>query len=142
MGSMTFEGLNTGHPLFAPACAKGPSRFGPKTSGVMEGKSVFRAAGIYDPAETRSPAARAHDAEVALRTVLRRAAATASAVREALSVAGLIPEDAHVADLERIPVTRKERLPGLQVQVPPLWGMARPPDGGGPPHLRVTRSDL
>ncbi len=54
--------------------------------------------------------------------VLRRAAATASSLREALSAAGLIPEDARVADLERIPVTRKERLPGLQTQVPPFGG--------------------
>jgi len=96
---------------------------------VKEGRPVTRTAGVYDPAETRSATARARDIEATLRTVLRRTAATAPAVCNSLSTAGLVPEEARVADLERIPITRKEALPRLQAQGPAFGGWLGRPVG-------------
>ncbi len=86
-----------------------------------------RPPGIYDPNETRPQLERAHDLETALRAVLRGSARVAPAVRKALAAAGLVPEQMRLADLERIPVTRKESLPDQQAYALPFGGwLARP----------------
>src|SRR5256712_11646512 len=65
--------------------------------------------------------------EVALRRVVERAVPGSLALRQALEAAGVSPERATLADLPRIPLLKKESLPGRQSEAPP-WGgwLARP----------------
>src|SRR2546428_9738548 len=65
--------------------------------------------------------------EVALRRVVERAVTGSPALRQALEAAGVSPERVTLADLPRIPLLKKESLPGRQSEAPP-WGgwQARP----------------
>src|SRR3989442_11898783 len=65
--------------------------------------------------------------EVALRRVVERAVTGSPALRQALEAAGVSPERVTLADLPRIPLLKKESLPGRQGEAPP-WGgwLARP----------------
>src|SRR3989442_1309030 len=65
--------------------------------------------------------------EVALRRVVERAVIGSPALRQALEAAGVSPERVTLADLPRIPLLKKESLPGRQGEAPP-WGgwLARP----------------
>ncbi len=72
---------------------------------------------------------RIREQEAALRTIVQHAVTTAPAVREAFAAARLAPGDIHLADLERIPITRKEHLPARQAQALPFGGWLAQPLG-------------
>lgn len=66
--------------------------------------------------------------EERLRHIVRHAYAHAPAVRRILDAAGLSPGDIqHLADLDRIPVTSKDRLVELQAADPPFGGFLTVP---------------
>src|SRR2546422_5054664 len=97
--------------LAAPVCCKG----------------VETVHDVYDPAELQPASQRARMQEVTLRRIVARAAAGSPALRQTLGAAGVTPESFTLADLSRIPLLKKESLPGLQGDDPP-WGgwLARP----------------
>jgi len=82
---------------------------------------------VYDPAELQPASQRAGTQEVAFRRVVERAITVSPALRQALEAAGVSPERVTLADLPRIPLLKKESLPGRQGEAPP-WGgwLARP----------------
>lgn len=84
---------------------------------------------VYDPAELQAPDQRAREQEAALRRVLTRAAAISPAVQAALQAAGLRPDAATREDLTRLPVLRKETLPGVQARALPFGGWLGRPQG-------------
>src|SRR5437016_14317354 len=65
--------------------------------------------------------------EVTFRRIVARAAAGSPALRQSVGDAGVTPESFSLADLSRIPLLKKESLPGRQGDDPP-WGgwLARP----------------
>jgi phenylacetate-CoA ligase len=83
---------------------------------------MLRASRILEPAvETEGEAARAARLGGALARTVRHAAAHAPAFRRRLEAAGLAPEEVRgLGDLPRIPVLRKDELPGLQGAAPPF----------------------
>lgn len=86
-----------------------------------------QASPFYTVSEGRSHAGRLRDQESRLRAVLSRAAEHAPAVRAALTTAGVDPGEIGLADLERLPLLRKDRLPAIQTQALPFGGwLGRP----------------
>jgi phenylacetate-CoA ligase len=77
---------------------------------------------LYAAAEARPHRARLASQEARLRRVLSSAAPHAPALRAALAAAGLTPEGLTLADLPRLPLLRKERLPAVQAGHPPFGG--------------------
>jgi phenylacetate-CoA ligase len=80
--------------------------------------------------ETLSPSLRAEHQSVWLRSLVEHAYATAPAVRRKLQAAGIEPASvSSLADLTRIPITRKDDLIELQRAEPPFGGLLGvPPD--------------
>ena len=82
---------------------------------------------FYEAAEGRPHELRRTEQEARLRAVLAAAVRHAPALRGALHEAGCTPEDIGLADLPRLPLLRKERLPAVQTSAPPFGGwLGRP----------------
>src|SRR2546422_627023 len=133
---------------------KRPSVFPPpagrtqgKGTGVLAAtvccKGVAIVHDVYDPAELQPASQRAGTQEVAFRRVVERAITVSPALRQALEAAGVSPERVTLADLPRIPLLKKESLPGRQGEAPP-WGgwLARPLPDVRPRGLIGTPSFL
>ncbi len=87
-------------------------------------------ASFYDAEEGRPHPVRVAEQEARLRRVLSAAVDQAPALRAALEEAGLIPQDVTVADLRRVPLLHKDRLPTIQAGAPPFGGWLGRPSGG------------
>jgi len=79
-------------------------------------------ASFYKASEGRPHAERLREQEERLRAVLSQAFDTSAAVRHALATTGLSPRTITLADLPRLPLVRKDRLPSLQAQALPFGG--------------------
>jgi phenylacetate-CoA ligase len=92
---------------------------------------TLRPGGIYDTRiETFTPAERRAYLGGRLGETVRHAFENAPRVRRTLVAAGLGAGDVRgMDDLARIPVTRKDDLPGLQAEEPPFGGLAGVPIG-------------
>ena len=92
---------------------------------------ALRRSTILDPAiETQSPEVRRRYLSARLERTVAHAFADAPQMRRALEQAGLGPRDVTSIDqLERVPVLRKDALPGLQAAEPPFGGLAGVPPG-------------
>ncbi|MBI4278949.1 MAG: phenylacetate--CoA ligase family protein, partial [Armatimonadetes bacterium] len=77
---------------------------------------------FYKPSEGRPQADRLREQEASLRMLLAKAIGTSVAVRAALAAAAVPPGSIALADLERLPLVRKEQLPSAQAQAPPFGG--------------------
>ncbi len=90
---------------------------------------TLRPGSILDPRlETMSPAERRDDLGARLAATVRHAYERAPRVRRTLDRAGLRPADVRsLDDLARIPILRKDDLPGLQAEEPPFGGLAAVP---------------
>jgi len=86
-------------------------------------------ASFYRASEGRPHAERLREQESRLRAVLTQAFDVSAAVRHALATAGLSPRTITLADLPRLPLVRKDRLPALQAQAPPFGGWLGTPLG-------------
>lgn len=86
---------------------------------------------MYDPGlETMSSADRKTYHESRLGRAIAHAYQNAAAVRERLDKAGIAPgEISTLSDLQRLPVTTKEELLGLQKRNPPFGGLLAVPPG-------------
>jgi phenylacetate-CoA ligase len=86
---------------------------------------------ILDPRlETLSAAERRVDLGARLAATVARAYGAAPRVRSTLEAARVRPEEIRdLADLARIPITRKDDLPRLQAEDPPFGGLAGVPLG-------------
>ena len=87
--------------------------------------SSLRPSRIYDPStECQSPEVRRANQGERLRRTVAHAFARAPRARRTLEAAGLGPASIHgMDDLTRIPVTRKDALPGAQAEEPPFGGL-------------------
>jgi phenylacetate-CoA ligase len=87
---------------------------------------TLRSGGILDPRlESATPEARRAFLGERLAATVRHAFANAPRVRRTLEGAGLRAADVRgLDDLARIPVTRKDDLPGFQAEEPPFGGLA------------------
>jgi len=87
---------------------------------------TLRSGGILDPRrESATPEARRAFLGERLAATVRHAFANAPRLRRALEGAGLRAADVRgLDDLARIPVTRKDDLPGFQAEEPPFGGLA------------------
>jgi len=87
---------------------------------------TLRSGGILDPRrESATPEARRTFLGERLAATVRHAFANAPRVRRTLEGAGLRAADVRgLDDLARIPVTRKDDLPGFQAEEPPFGGLA------------------
>jgi phenylacetate-CoA ligase len=92
---------------------------------------TLRSGAILDPAlETQPPAERRAALGARLAALVAHAHARAPRTRRLLDQAGLGPDDVRgLDDLARIPVTRKDDLPRLHAEEPPLGGLAAQPAG-------------
>jgi phenylacetate-CoA ligase len=80
--------------------------------------------------ESRPAADRIGYLEDRLRRTLAHAYAHAPRSRAAMDAAGVAPRDVReLADLAKLPLTRKEDLPALQAAAPPFGGLAAVPPG-------------
>jgi len=88
--------------------------------------ATLRAGSIHDAAlESTSPEAWRARLGERLSAAVARAWENAPGARRALEQAGLAPGDVRgLDDLTRLPVTRKDALPGLQAAEPPFGGLA------------------
>ena len=86
---------------------------------------TLRPSRILDPAiESQSPAARHAQQGERLRRTVAHAFARAPRARRTLEAAGIDPASVlGLEDLLRIPVTRKDAIPGAQVEEPPFAGL-------------------
>ncbi|MBE0602796.1 MAG: AMP-binding protein [Deltaproteobacteria bacterium] len=93
---------------------------------------VLRWEGYYDePQETMRPERRWELHRELLRETVRHAYENAPATRRKMEEAGVRPEDVKdVADLEKIPLTRKADLKHIQKGKPPFGGLAAVPPAG------------
>lgn len=91
----------------------------------------LRPGGIFDArSETFTPAERHAHLGGRLMETVRHAFANAPRLRRTMEAAGLGPADVRgLDDLPRIPVTRKDDLPGFQGEEPPFGGLAGVPLG-------------
>jgi phenylacetate-CoA ligase len=87
--------------------------------------ATLRASRMLDPAiESQSPEVRRRYLSARLERTVASAFENASRVRHVLGQAGLGPRDvATLEDLRKIPVLRKDALPGLQAEEPPFGGL-------------------
>jgi len=87
---------------------------------------TLRSGGILDPRrESATPEARRAFLGERLAATVRHAFANAPRLRRTLEGAGLRAADVRgLDDLARIPVTRKDDLPGFQAEEPPFGGLA------------------
>ncbi len=87
--------------------------------------ATLRASRMLDPAvETQTPEVRHRYLSARLERTVASAFENASRVRHVLGAAGLGPRDvATLEDLRKIPVLRKDALPGLQEEEPPFGGL-------------------
>lgn len=87
--------------------------------------ATLRPSRMLDPAiETQSPESRRRYLSARLERTVASAFENASRVRHVLGEAGLGPRDvATLEDLRRLPVLRKDSLPGLQAEEPPFGGL-------------------
>jgi phenylacetate-CoA ligase len=85
----------------------------------------LRPSAVLDPAlEQEAPDARSARLGACLRAVVGHAHANAPRARRALDAAGVAPGDVRgLDDLARLPVMRKDALPGAQVEEPPFGGL-------------------
>jgi phenylacetate-CoA ligase len=83
---------------------------------------MARDAPFYDADEGRPHHLRVADQEARLRRIVASAVRAAPAVRAALEHLGRAPADIRLADLPRLPLLRKERLPAVQAEMPPFGG--------------------
>ncbi len=90
---------------------------------------IDRKKGFYDEAmETMTPAARAEAQRSMLRETVRHAYEHAPAARRKMDEAGVRPGDVkELADLRKIPLTRKADLKHIQKGEPPFGGLAAVP---------------
>src|SRR5512133_745256 len=90
---------------------------------------TLRAGAIHEPAlETLPPEERAAHLGARLAATVAHAYAHAPRVRRALDGAGIRPDEVRgLADLARLPVTRKDDLPRLQAEEPPFGGLCAVP---------------
>ncbi len=86
---------------------------------------TLRPSAILDPSLECEPHESRHARLGArLRAAVAHAHAHAPRLRRALEAAGVAPGDVRALDaLERLPVTRKDALPGLQAEEPPFGGL-------------------
>ncbi len=91
----------------------------------------LRESRTLDPAlECESPQTRGERLGRAVAALVRHAAARAPGFQRRLEAAGLLPEQFDsLEDLLRLPVLRKDALPGLQAADPPFGGLAAVPIG-------------
>src|SRR5215211_1404491 len=90
---------------------------------------------FYSAAEAFAPAELAEHQTSWLRALIEHAYESAPATRRTLEGAGLKPTDVtSLADLPRIPITRKDDLIGLQRADPPFGGLL------GTPVARLRRA--
>jgi len=87
--------------------------------------ATLRASRMLDPAiETQTPEIRRRYLSARLERTVASAFENAARVRHVLGQAGLGPRDvATLEDLRKIPVLRKDALPGLQAEDPPFGGL-------------------
>jgi len=93
--------------------------------------SQARPDAIFDAElESRPAADRIGYLEERLRRTVAHAYAHAPRCRAAMDAAGVAPRDVRaLADLARLPLTRKDDLPALQAAAPPFGGLAAVPPG-------------
>ncbi|MGO9212173.1 MAG: phenylacetate--CoA ligase family protein [Terriglobales bacterium] len=91
--------------------------------------SPLRASSILNAeVESRPPADRVAYLENRLRQTIAHAYMNAPRFRAAMDAAGVGPRDIHrLADLSRIPITRKDDLPAIQAEDLPFGGLAAVP---------------
>lgn len=88
--------------------------------------ATLRPGSIHDPAlECLSPEAWRERLGARLAATVALAWRSAPRARRTLEAAGLSPADVRgLDDLQRLPLTRKDTLPGLQAEEPPFGGLA------------------
>src|SRR3990172_5715041 len=110
-------GNNTG--IFSKAISASESCIlGEGAIRMVPGKNLY-----YDDLETMPPEERQKYCNEKLRWIVKHAYGQAPAVRAKMDEAGVGPEDIRaLKDLEKIPITTKDDLAGLQKQNPPFGG--------------------